>query len=329
MRYAATLLLALAALMSAPAALAVEKIIFDTDVGGDIDDAGAMAVLHALADKGEIEILAVGIVSGHAAAVPYIDAINTWYGRPDLPIGTIKTAPPASRDQYMAGVVAAYPHDLTQEAAPEVVGLYRKVLAAQPDRSVSLVVVGQATNISRLLASGPDAASPLSGAELMRRKIKLYAAGGNGGAGLPKGKCGYNYNTDAASARDELAKLPVEFPTVFAGGSGTKLKIGTCYRDAPADHIIRKSYEAYFKGKPDMDRPTWDQLRLLYAARPAVREKFETSAPGEITLDEKNILTWTATPARNRAYAYVKDLAAVKAELTALMMHQPAGRKKP
>ena len=68
----------------------IEKIIFDTDVGGDVDDAGALAVLHALADRKEIEILAIGVVIGHEDAVPYVDAVNTWYGRPDLPIGTIK-----------------------------------------------------------------------------------------------------------------------------------------------------------------------------------------------------------------------------------------------
>src|SRR5690606_9471119 len=66
---------------------AKERVIFDTDVGGDIDDAGAFAVMHALADRGEIEILAVGIVNGHELAVPYADAVNTWYGRPDIPIG--------------------------------------------------------------------------------------------------------------------------------------------------------------------------------------------------------------------------------------------------
>ena len=34
------------------------KIIFDTDMGPDFDDVGAITVLHALADNGECEILA-------------------------------------------------------------------------------------------------------------------------------------------------------------------------------------------------------------------------------------------------------------------------------
>lgn len=300
--------------------MAAEQVIFDTDIGGDIDDAGAMAVLHALADRGEINILAVGIVNGHENAAPYTDAINTWYGRPDLPVGVIKHGAPFSRDKYMAGVVKSYPHDLTAAAAPDAARLYRRILAAQPDRSVTLVAVGPATNIRNLLNSAPDEHSPLSGVELMRRKIKFYAAGGNGNGGLPNGKCGWNYHMDTASAKEELAKLPEDFPTVFAGGSGGKLKIGSCYFNAPAGHIIRKSYEAYFGGKPDMDRPTWDQLRLFYASRPSARNLYETSAPGQILLDDRETLAWNAAPNRNRAYAYVKDFAAVKSEITALMM---------
>lgn len=156
---------------------------------------------------------------------------------------------------------------------------------------MTLIAVGPATNISRLLDSGPDEHSPLSGIELVRRKLKFYAAGGNGHAGLPHGPCGFNYRTDPAAARNELAKLPAELPTIFAGGSGVKLKIGSCYHDAPPGHIVRRSYEAYFDGKADMDRQTWDQLRVLYAARPSARSLFDTSPPGEIRLREGNVLT--------------------------------------
>src|SRR5688572_14392513 len=168
-----------------------ERVIFDTDVGGDVDDAGALAVLHALADRGEIDILAIGVVIGHSAGVPFVDAVNTFYGRPNLPVGTIKGKAPYSRDEYMVPIVAEFPHDLTQEKAPDVIDLYRRVLAAEPDKSVTLIAVGPATNIRNLLKSGPDDHSPLDGVELVRKKVKLYAAGGNGDAGLPDGKCGF------------------------------------------------------------------------------------------------------------------------------------------
>ena len=75
------------------------KVIFDTDMAGDVDDVGALAVLHAMADLGEAEILAVGISSRNEDVGPVVDAINTWYGRPDIPIG------------YQRGIQVGYPAD--------------------------------------------------------------------------------------------------------------------------------------------------------------------------------------------------------------------------
>src|SRR5678816_3518400 len=67
------------------------RIFFDTDMDTDCDDAGAMAVLHALADRGECQILATVVSVRHPGAAPTVAAINAYYGRADLPIGGIKT----------------------------------------------------------------------------------------------------------------------------------------------------------------------------------------------------------------------------------------------
>ncbi|WP_157972250.1 nucleoside hydrolase [Pleomorphovibrio marinus] len=298
------------------------RVLFDTDVGGDVDDAGTLAVLHALADHGEIEILAIGVVIGHEAAVPYVHAVNTWYGRPDLPIGTIKGEAPYSRDEYMAPIVEEFPNSLTQEAAPDVVKLYRQVLATQPDRSVTMVAVGPATNIYNLLNSPPDEHSPLTGKELMRQKVKFYAAGGNGNNELPKGRCGFNYRMDLEAASGELELLPSDFPTVFAGGSGSILRIGSAYKSVRPDHIIRRSYEEYYDGTVQ-DRQTWDQLRVLYACRPSSRSLWNTSSPGSIKVTMEGILSYTAAPNENRAWAYINDFITMREVLTELMVYDP------
>ncbi len=39
-------------------------IIFDTDMGSDVDDAGALALLHRLAELGEVELAGVIFSSG-------------------------------------------------------------------------------------------------------------------------------------------------------------------------------------------------------------------------------------------------------------------------
>ena len=67
-----------------------KKIIFETDMCTDVDDVGALAVLHALADNGEAEILAISFNEVHPSGAGTICAINTWYNRGDIPIGIYK-----------------------------------------------------------------------------------------------------------------------------------------------------------------------------------------------------------------------------------------------
>ena len=66
------------------------NIIFDTDMGGDCDDVGALYILHGAVERGEAKLLAtMGCVSSKAIA-PALDAINIWFGRPEIPVGTLK-----------------------------------------------------------------------------------------------------------------------------------------------------------------------------------------------------------------------------------------------
>ena len=131
------------------------RIIFDTDMDSDVDDAGALAMLHALMNRGEVEILAVMISSTSPASAACAGAINTYYGRADIPIGSSKTGPNA--EQWYHDSVGNFPHDLgSSDDAPDAVALYRKILSAQPDHSVTIVTVGWLTNMADLLNSKPD-----------------------------------------------------------------------------------------------------------------------------------------------------------------------------
>ena len=95
-----------------------------------------------------------------------MDAQNTFYRRPDLPIGVTRDPAAQKRDSKYLKLADSpdYPHDLRCNGqAREAVDLLRELLAKQPDRSVSLVSVGSASNMANLLRSKPDAHSPLDG----------------------------------------------------------------------------------------------------------------------------------------------------------------------
>ena len=154
-------------------------LILDTDLSSDVDDVGAVALLHGLANQGKAQILAMMISSGDPWSVPCLDAINTWYGRPDIPIGMIKGKSVSHESKYTRKIADTFPHTRTTGTeVPDAVQLYRRILAEQADQSVTLVTVGYLSNLHNLLLSKSDAVSPLDGNTLVRNKIKTLVCMG-------------------------------------------------------------------------------------------------------------------------------------------------------
>eukprot|EP00929_Paragymnodinium_shiwhaense_P101723 TRINITY_DN6488_c0_g1_i12.p1 TRINITY_DN6488_c0_g1~~TRINITY_DN6488_c0_g1_i12.p1 ORF type:complete len:256 (+),score=18.98 TRINITY_DN6488_c0_g1_i12:57-770(+) len=160
------------------------KLIIDTDIGGggcrDVDDIGALAVAHALADSGEVDLLAVVLNTNPQPCAGVISVLNTYYNRQHLPIGAYKGPgldPNSPFWPYVTDLVENFPSAIKNASqVPDAVEVYRRMLASQPDRSVTISSIGILTNLAALLRSGPDDISPLSGRELMARKVKLVAA---------------------------------------------------------------------------------------------------------------------------------------------------------
>ena len=58
------------------------RIIFDTDITGDVDDVLALAMCHSLADRGACEFLGVTISKNNPLTASFVDAENTFTGGP-------------------------------------------------------------------------------------------------------------------------------------------------------------------------------------------------------------------------------------------------------
>ena len=65
------------------------RIIYDTDMGNDVDDALGLALLHAFENRHEAKLLAVTITKDNRWAAPFVDLMNTFYGRPGIPIAIV------------------------------------------------------------------------------------------------------------------------------------------------------------------------------------------------------------------------------------------------
>lgn len=293
------------------------KIILDVDLAEDVDDAGAVALLHALADRGEAEILALLISSKNEWVGPCLDAINTWYGRPNLPIGyqrghvygyrNTKDPDRETGSRYAEKVARALPHDLRRSSdAPEAAALARKILAAQPDGSVTFVTVGFLTNMKELLDSGPDTHSPLSGEALVKQKVKQWVCmGGIFPQGkFPDGGGEYNVMWDTIASVRAINDWPT--PIVFSGFEiGVRLKSGARLAETPESNPVRAAYLHYHGLK---DRESWDQSAVLFAVRGA-RDYWDLSEPGLCLMHARvshGYNEWIPTPRKEHRYLLEK-----------------------
>jgi hypothetical protein len=64
----------------------IPDLIISTDLSIDVDDVGALAVAHALVDRGEARLLAIVHDTGLHEGPGAVAVINDWYRR-DVPIG--------------------------------------------------------------------------------------------------------------------------------------------------------------------------------------------------------------------------------------------------
>lgn len=286
-------------------------IIFDTDMGNDVDDALALGMLHALETRGQCRLLAVTLTKDHPLAGAYVDAVNTFYGRGNIPIGTVRNGktPEPSKFLPLATTVdhgqLRYPHDLLSgNDAPEAVGLIRKILAGQPDQSVKLVQVGFSTNLARLLDTPGDEISPLTGRELLIKKVielDIMAGAFTAINGNPR-YLEYNVIKDIPEAK----KLAANWPTPIVW-SGFEIGIAAPYPAVSIEqdyayvphHPLAEAYVLY--EPPPHNRPTWDLTAALHAVAPE-RGYFELSPPGNVIVEDDGFTRFEANPNGQQRY---------------------------
>ena len=227
-----------------------KKIIFETDMCLDVDDVGALAVLHALADNGEADLLAVCFNEVHPSGAAAIDAINTWYGRGDIPVGIYKKelADPDTSDYLDA--LKRFSHDLDHEKALNAVEVYTNVLSRQEDHSVTIVSVGFLNNLYDLLKAQPD---------LVARKVReLVVMGGvnNDGFNLSR--------HDLLSSSEYVIR---HWPTpLVVSQPGYRILTGERLEGSPPENPVREAYYRFFNSC-FCPRPSWDQIAVLYGVR--------------------------------------------------------------
>lgn len=273
-------------------------VIFDTDMGNDIDDALALAMLYRYADEGKVDLLGICSSKTDSTSVKYVDILNHWYGYPSVPIGRLTGAEQYERlNPYTQKILDSglwKGEERTDSSFPESWELMRDLLKGQKDNSSVIVAVGFFTNLSRLLAAEP---------ELVKRKVRLLVLMAGDFEG-PERMAEHNVRFDIEATRHICSQWPS--PIIFS-----PFKVGVDV-EYPVDAILEnlrydepnpvaEAYKVY-KRMP-YDRPTWDLSAVLIAVEDGWG--FSFSPNGTVTVDEEGRTWFEASENGKHRYAAV------------------------
>ena len=298
-------------------------IIFDSDMGPDYDDAGAITLLHALADSGQAKILATIASTKYDGVACVLNVFNTYFNRPSTPIAVPKGKASTLRDpqHWTDTVIAKYPHSIKiNDDVPDAAGLYRKILSKQPNRSVTIVTVGFLTNLSNLLLTKADAYSSLEGKELVKRKVKqLVCMAGR----FPSGS-EFNVNQDAAASQNVFSNWPTNI--LFSGFEiGWKIRVGlpliqnNAIQDSPVKDVFRISIP--MSREDSAGRMSWDETAVLVAVKGY--EPYYHLAYGRIKVAADGSNTWSTEGKQHAHLVEAVSPEIVREYINKVIMHEP------
>ncbi|KAK7757480.1 hypothetical protein SLS62_000495 [Diatrype stigma] len=251
-----------------------KPIIIDTDIFSDVDDVGALAVANVLHNRGLVDLRGVVIDTNSKYGALAASSINTYFGNGDVPIGALR---PLTNEtyfddytflhaEYAARVSHNWPRSLNDSAStPTPVALYRSLLASTEEGrgGVTLISIGFLTNLAALLASPPDAISPLAGPALVAAKVaELVVMGGR----YPSGwEFNFGGGGDPSVTAQVVNGWPRAVPVTFSGGElgGDVFSGAALAATAPPGSPVLAAYQWYV-GRCRTARESWDPITTLY-----------------------------------------------------------------
>ena len=285
------------------------NIILDTDIGGDCDDAAAIALLNIFALEGKARILGMTHTTSSEEGPALIDIINAYYGHHNVPIGAYSKpgfAVGPAYDSFASKMYGKFPSKYkNRRAVPDATKLLRRKLASLKNEKCKLVCIGQMNNLADLLRSGPDDISQLSGLELVKTKVDevcLMAGMFNETKSIVfHGKpydFEYNITSDLASAKYAIAHIDVAVTFVDFLAGYQVLTGGPLLEQNDMEHPVTFAYR-YFSGKA---RESWDPLTVYYAVMGA-EPNMDLSPWGTVFVDDSGKTTFV--PHKEGKHRYV------------------------
>ena len=285
----------------------IPLVIFDTDIGSSTDDLFSLEILHYYQQQGRCKLLGVVVDREGEDCAACADVMNTYFNNGDVPIGLVRDGikNPSVWIDYKAMPTYTKDDDTPMfarsiddySALPDGWQLYRRLLAAQPDHSVSICSVGFAVCLAQLLESVGDAYSPLSGVELVRRKVKcLYIQGGSFGLSPEPD---YNFLQGMGFAKTFFRLWPSDVDIIF-----DPMETGNGIEYLPEQVISDVSWTDYHPIKQvymtcncNTGQMMWDPLTVINAVEGD--DLFMLSDRGTVALNDDATVVFTLSATGN------------------------------
>lgn len=296
----------------------VPLIIMDADIGSSTDDLFTMMMLYCYQNQKRSKLLGVVVDREGEDCAACADVMNTYYGYGDIPIGLIRdgikfpkvwidykalpTLTDSNGELMFQRSIADY------STLPDGWQLYRQLLAAQPDHSVSILSIGFVTCLVQLLQSGSDEYSSLNGVELVRRKVKcLYMMGGVFGDAVEPIE--FNFAQGVNFAQTFFQLWPADVDIIMSPGEvGDGIKYQPQQVIADIDwtdrHPIKQIYLNY---NCETGQKMWDPLTVINAVEG--NNLFTLSMRGTVTVGDKGETFFTPSLTGNVRYHLPQDAA--------------------
>ena len=288
----------------------VPLVILDTDIGSSTDDLFSMEMLYHYQQQNKCKILGVVVDREGEDCAACADVMNTYFNNGSLPIGLARNGieNPTVWINYKAlptykkgDGTPMFAHSISDYSTLlDGWQLYRKLLAAQPDHSVSIVSLGFVTSLAQLLESGADKYSSLSGVELVRQKVKcLYIQGGSFGESPEPD---YNFLQGMEFAKTFIRLWPSNVDIVFSPmetGNGIEYLPEQIIADVSwtDEHPIK---QVYMTCKCDTGQKMWDPLTVINAVEGD--HLFTLTERGTVVLDDNGTVFFTPSATGNSRF---------------------------
>ena len=293
----------------------VPLIILDTDIGSSTDDLFSLEMLYYYQQQGRCQLLGVVVDREGEDCAACADVMNTYFGQGSVPVGLVrdgikeptvwidyKALPTYTKTDgtpMFARIVGDY------SALPDGWQLYRRLLAAQPDRSVSICSIGFTDCLSQLLQSEADDLSPLNGVELVRRKVKcLYIQGGSFGESPEPD---YNFLQGMDVAKTFIRLWPNDVDIVFS-----PMETGNGIEYLPEQVIADVSWtdrhpikQVYMTCDCNTGQMMWDPLTVINAVEGD--HLFTLTDRGTVVLNDDGMVIFTPSATGNSRFQMPGD----------------------